>query len=298
MPDRRLPHHSQRTLSESSELELHSPEELLYFADQMLKTRDPNLMRAVVMESITALEAFVQKTVFAVLKGTMDPLLVKWMEEKTKMDFDSRLKILTPVALGRPIDVQGQLWSRYVDAKRIRNSVSHSGRRINYKRAKRVYDTAYDWLAYLGSTVEVDMALLRLKRRVETGGIRIVDERTAEVAVNRFFSSKKSMSVISQPLISNRSRPDILLKYGLHTVLVELKFVSGAIGRTEELIIHAITQTERLLVESEITRGALVVFTKQSIPHPWGGLRKVLDGRISVIGILVPSEVTSKESPY
>lgn len=291
MPRNRPTEEHHTGVDDASELELHSPEELLYFADRMLKSGDENLMRAVVMESITALEAFVQKTVFAVLKGTMDPLLVKWMEEKTKMDFDSRLSVLAPVALGRPIDKASVLWNRYVEAKRIRNSVSHSGRRIPFEKAKRVYETAYEWLAYLGSTIEVDLAMLRFKSRVETGQSYIVDEATATAAVKSFFTSKKAAEVIVQPHLLESLRADLVLKYGSHTVIVETKYFRAADVLAEKRVIDALENTERMLSGSQFERAAVLLFTQQTLPHPWGGLRKLHEGRISTLGIQLPPTI-------
>lgn len=51
------------------------------------------------LEAITALEAYVERTIFGLLEVTMDPQLVHWLAERTRMDFDARLGVLTPVAL-------------------------------------------------------------------------------------------------------------------------------------------------------------------------------------------------------
>jgi hypothetical protein len=48
------------------------------------------------------------------------------------MDFDSRLGVLTPVALRQPVDKASDLWKRYLRSKKIRNEVTHSGRRVTY----------------------------------------------------------------------------------------------------------------------------------------------------------------------
>ena len=122
------------------------------------------MMRAAVLEAITALEAFVQSTVFASLNGKIDPLLIQWLEHKTKMDFDSRLSVLTPIAVGRSVDKSSTLWSDYKKAKGIRNKVTHSGVKVSAKDARFVIDTVYNWLAYLGSTLEIEVALMGLKR--------------------------------------------------------------------------------------------------------------------------------------
>ena len=88
--------------------DLHTPEELLAGAEALLMSTDQGLtravdqqlMRPVVLEAITALEAFVHDRVFTRLREHMDPTLVDWLEKKTRTDFDSRLSILAPLALG------------------------------------------------------------------------------------------------------------------------------------------------------------------------------------------------------
>ncbi len=73
--------------------DLHTPEELLDNAETLLASSNPKMMRAVVLEAITALEAYVQSVVFSALGTKLDSLLVQWLEDKTKMDFDSRLSV-------------------------------------------------------------------------------------------------------------------------------------------------------------------------------------------------------------
>nr|MBA3691953.1 hypothetical protein [Acidobacteriota bacterium] len=80
--------------------QIHTPEELLDNAETLFATGNAKMMRAAVLEAITSLEAFVQTTVFSALNNKLDPLLVQWLQDKTKMDFDSRLSILTPIAVG------------------------------------------------------------------------------------------------------------------------------------------------------------------------------------------------------
>lgn len=123
--------------------EIHTPEELLDGAEVLFASANPKMMRAAVLEAIAALEAFVQDVVFTALRGKLDPLLVQWLEEKTRIDFDSRLSVLTPVAVGRQIDKQASLWKKYKGAKEIRNKVTHSGRKVSTDEARFVIDTVY-----------------------------------------------------------------------------------------------------------------------------------------------------------
>lgn len=89
--------------------DLHSPEELLATAEALVALGDPQMYRAAVLEAITALESCVALTVFERLELLLDPLLVQWLRDHTRMDFDSRLSVLTPVATGRPVDTRGTL---------------------------------------------------------------------------------------------------------------------------------------------------------------------------------------------
>jgi hypothetical protein len=153
--------------------DLHTPEELLDNAETLFAYNNPKMMRAAILEAITALESYVQAVVFSSLSEKLDPLLVQWLEDKTKMDFDSRLSVLTPVAVGQSIDKQSTLWTEYKRAKEIRNKVTHSGRKVSSTDARFVIDTVYKWLAYLGSTVELELALIRFKQYIEENSIKI-----------------------------------------------------------------------------------------------------------------------------
>ena len=133
--------------------DLHTPDEILENAEALLNSNNPKMFRGAILEAITALEAYVQKTVFASLENKLDPLLVKWLQEKTMMDFDTRLSLFTPIATGVFIDKQSDLWKDYKNAKDIRNKVTHSGKKVSKDDAQFVINTVYRWLASLGKTV-------------------------------------------------------------------------------------------------------------------------------------------------
>lgn len=124
---------------EASSADLHSSEELLATAEALLALADPQMYRAAVLEAITALESYVSGTVFEQLALLMDPLLVKWLRDRTRMDFDSRLSVLAPVATGRPVDTASGLWQDYKTAKTIRNSVTHTPERASVTRGRCSY---------------------------------------------------------------------------------------------------------------------------------------------------------------
>lgn len=267
--------------------ELHTPEELLDGAEVLFASANPKVMRAAVLEAITALEAFVQDVVFSVLRNKLDPLLVQWLEEKTKMDFDSRLSVLTPVAVGRPIDKQSSLWKDYKDAKEIRNKVTHSGRKISADEARFVIDTVYNWLAYLGSTIELEVALLGLKRYIEQEAkISIESERDAISLISEYFGrTKTASSAIEMSAPKRPVRADLVLKFGQHTVLVETKFSRGR--ATQSIVESAVEQVSKLMDTFSIGQGAVVIFQKGELQEGYDTVRQYLNGKVYAVVIKV-----------
>lgn len=244
--------------------ELHTPEELLDNAETLLESGNPKMMRAAVLEAITALEAFVQVVVFSSLKTKLDPLLVQWLEEKTRMDFDSRLSILTPVAVGQPIDKQSSIWKAYKDAKEIRNKVTHSGRKVSMADAKFVVDTVYQWLGFLGSTVELELAMLRLKRYVEENHISIASGREAVSLIRDYFGKTKAASGAHEVRVrlgQANWQVDLILTFGSMTVAVETKFLPKE-STLERRVREAVEQVKAYLLATGIIHGAVVIFKK------------------------------------
>jgi hypothetical protein len=265
---------------------IHRPEELLAVARHLLETSDPKVMRAVVLEAITALEAFVDQTVFEALRRRLDPALVDCLQDKTKMDFDARLSILTPAALGRPVDTGGQLWSRYKRAKEIRNKVTHSGRMVSNAEASDVYKTVYDWLAFLGSTADVDLALLDFKHQVESGAIPVPDENAAEQQIADFFGKATVSTSLFQPYWDPRRRPSAILEFGDITVVIEVKFVNSM--DLQSLIDAGVDQVSPYLTLDSRYRATLVLFNRTSIPDAFPALTLHGNGRISIVLVSLP----------
>ena len=256
--------------------DLHTPEELLDNAETLLASSNPKMMRAAVLEAITALEAYVQSVVFSVLGTKLDSLLVQWLEDKTKMDFDSRLSVLTPVAVGQPIDKQSTLWKEYKDAKEIRNKVTHSGRKVSPADAWSVISTVYKWLAYLGSTVELELALIGLKRYIEENGIKITSEREAISVIADYFGKTKaavSSQEVGVPLGTRKLRVDLILKFGSFTTLVETKFFSKE-ASARRRIADVVEQIKTYLAVTGITQSAAIIFQKGEIPEELESVNK------------------------
>ena len=256
--------------------DLHTPEELLDNAETLLASSNPKMMRAAVLEAITALEAYVQSVVFSALGTKLDSLFVQWLEDKTKMDFDSRLSVLTPVAVGQPIDKQSTPWKEYKDAKEIRNKVTHSGRKVSPADARSVISTVYKWLAYLGSTVELELALIGLKRYIEENGIKITSEREAISVLADYFGKTKaavSSQEVGVPLGTRKLRVDLILKFGSFTTLVETKFFSKE-ASARRRIADVVEQIKTYLAVTGITQSAAIIFQKGEIPEELESVNK------------------------
>lgn len=128
-----------------------TPAELLETAEILFEQGDGNrsIYRASVLEAITALEANVKAKVFSALQVKIGEELTNWLEEKTRMDFETRLSLFIPIATGLKVNKKDRLWGDYKKAKEIRNKVTHSGKNITRPQARSVIDTVYEWMEYL-----------------------------------------------------------------------------------------------------------------------------------------------------
>lgn len=131
-----------------------TPAELLETAEKLFSAADQNMYRAAILEAITALEANVRDKAFPALQNRVGSDLTKWLEEKTRMDFETRLGLFIPIATGLKVDKKDKLWNDYKKSKEIRNKVTHSGRRVTRVQARFVIDTVYEWIEYLNQAQE------------------------------------------------------------------------------------------------------------------------------------------------
>jgi hypothetical protein len=267
--------------------DINTPDELLANAERHYASTDLNAMRAAVLEAMAAFETFVQGKVFSSLEGKFDLALVSWLEKKTRTDFDSRLSVLAPVALGRPIDKQDALWRDYETARSIRHRVVHAGARVTREKARFVIDTVYKWLAFLGSSVEVQVALLGLKRFFERHPAPTInDEREAVDLVVKYFSKTKTAEIIRESYLpGSLFHPDVILKFGPYTVIIEAKFFKGqAIG---SFIRDVTRQLTSLITEHQAASGAVVVFFKGQVDPAYKNILVLQDGKLFVLVIPV-----------
>jgi hypothetical protein len=269
--------------------ELHTPDELLANAISMQASGDTKLFRGAILEAITALEAFVQKTVFKSLEGKLDPILVKWLEDKTKMDFDSRLSILAPVATGLQVDKKSTLWDDYKKAKEIRNKVVHSGRKVSEKDVESVIATVRDWLSYLGSTVELETVLLNFKRWAESRQIAIENEAQATHLICRFFQQTGAAAAEAEVQVMvghERLSADLVLDFGPRKVLVETKYVRDG-HNPQKVTRETVEQVDLLRRAAQIGQACIIIFLKgKSFPIA-DGLERHHNGEIVSIVVRV-----------
>lgn len=141
----------------SEELAL-SATELLETAEHLYSSGDNRALRAAVLEAVSALESFVHTAVSPRLPDKVGQQLATWLEAKTRTDFDARLSLLYPLATGLPIDKSSGLWTRYKSARRARNDVAHLGARITKPKARKIIDTVYELINYLGALPTPDIA--------------------------------------------------------------------------------------------------------------------------------------------
>jgi hypothetical protein len=254
-------------------------------AEVLAANPDPRMLRPAVLEAVTALETFVHNIVFDLLSHKIDPLLVTWLREKTRMDFDSRLSVLTPVAIGQPVDKGSRLWENYKKAKEIRNKVTHTGRRVSSKEARFVLRTVYDWLSYLKSTGELEMALLNLKREIEQAGVPVNSQKAAVDLIRAYFSRALQTPPEPEPRGAGGMRPDLVLAFGQEKVVVEAKFARGGYLQFRSMLSEAVEQVERMLTVTGAKRGAVVLFLRGELPASFETVKTLDNGRVSLVGI-------------
>lgn len=264
---------------------LHTPAELLDGAEALLRRGEPQFMRAAVLEAITALEAFVQRTVIGVLHEKLDTNLVTWLDEKTRMDFDTRLSLLAPIALGHPVDTSSERWQRYKSAKKIRNSVTHTGRRVTFSEAEEVVRTVHEWLSFLGSTVEVDLELLAFRRHFEKDVHAVDSGRRAEEVLRDYFGSSSAARATAEQGGADR-RADLVLTFGRHTVVLEAKVINTR--EYEPSVDAAVQQVLGVLPSFPEARAAVVVFNLAGFSPELPHLRHADNGRVSILLVSSP----------
>lgn len=277
---------------------IHTPEEILENAKILFETSNPRMMRAAILEAITALEAYVQYVVFLALGSKYPQPIVDLLDTKTRLDFDSRLSVLVPIATGLEIKTTSSLWVSYKKAKQIRNQVTHTGSKVSSKEAKFVINTVEEWLAYLASTAAMEIALVELKRYIETNQIPVKTSKDAEQVIAEYFGRTSAAINKTQVPIDARKkmRVDVALKFQEKIVIIETKLLKEP--PSSHLIERTVRQVEEYMNVSRVSTAAVVLFTNvetansekvRVFKNQWflGDPEKSEDGNIYVITIVV-----------
>jgi len=266
-------------------IEIFTPDELLENAEGHYSANERNSTRAAVLEAMAALETYVHKRVFSALEVKIDQNLIKWIEDKTKTDFDSRVTNLASVALGCSINRNGQLWDELRKARTIRNRVVHQGAKVAIDEARFVIDTVYKWIEFLGSSVEVQVALLRLKRFFNNHPyLSIKNEQEAKDILKNYFRKTKFADINQESEISNLpGRPDVLLKIGSHSVIVESK-LSGDTP-ISSFVSDVTDQLSRMMEMLNADTGAAILFYRGRFDPAYENILVLRDGKIFILVI-------------
>jgi hypothetical protein len=282
----------------SSQPQFHSPIDLLAGAEALLEKDDPHFNRAVVLEAISALEAYVGAIVFDSLEGTLNTALIDLLKQKTKMDFDSRLSVLVPVATGNIVEKNNTLWQDYKKARQIRNKVTHMGSVVTHEEAKFTVKTVYDWFSFLGSTAEIDNSFMGLKKTMENNPARFSSYETIEKEICKYFRITKGTDAKIGETITHTARgesgqgslvkmeADIVVEIGNKKVVIEIKtHVAHHPESIDALLKRATQQVKNLLYAGRFDKAVVLFICRSAIPDNYDKLIRDMGGRVSIIPV-------------
>ena len=261
---------------------LYGPEDLLRNAKHLLDSGDSKVMRAVVLESMAALEVYVHTKVFKILEKKLDSEFIEWLRKETRFNFTKRLGIITPLALDIKISKfkQSDLWRRYKEAREIRNSVSHGGIIISYDEAQVVYKIVYDWLACLGSSIGMELALIELKQYIEENHIPISTEVEGASIVNKYFKESSVANIMPEFSYAGAVAFDYVLRFGTKPVALEMKLLLRVPSDLNQYIMDLITRLSEFLDRFNIDKIAIIIFLKGEVEMSFQQIRKYDTGKI------------------
>lgn len=211
---------------------LHTPEEMLQGAEFLLNSENPTMLRAAVLEAFSALETYAGSTALSTLERRVyPPALAETLKRQLDDRLDSRLELLASAVVGHQMDPQ--LKKDFNEAKQIRNRVTHAGIKVSAPEARFVLKTVYKMLAYLGSNLELDLALAGFKRHIEDNKVPIETEEDAICVVRNYFGANKGAYAYTEmpKITSKRGHPqlrcDLILEFGPYRALVEVRCING-----------------------------------------------------------------------
>jgi hypothetical protein len=145
--------------------------------------------------------------------------------------------------------------------------VVHVGRKVSREEARFVLDTVHDWLAYLVSSVELELALRKLKRQVESKEVQVRDGHQAQNIVVEYFGREHAATTVFPSLATFEGvslAPDIILEFGKYRVAVTAKF--GTVRSLEAFSNRSLEDRQshpgRYRLPEMFTHGAVVFFAK------------------------------------
>jgi hypothetical protein len=254
--------------------DIHTPAEILDNAYSLLKSDKPEFMRSVVLESLSALEAYVQDTIFPLLESKMDLLFVKWLKDKTKSDFDSRMDQAVPLALNIRVDKGESLWREYKEAREIRNKVAHHNHITTKAEAMKVVKTVEAWLSYLGSHGGVDLSLAKLKLHIEAllseGRLPFNESKIVDI-ITTYYGDKLASTQMAREVNVKGYRADLVLDFGEYKTLFEIKMAKRHV---EDSILQLETLRSNLIEPSKY-RMVLVMLTESGVPRAYKDVTRI-----------------------
>lgn len=270
------------------ETKVHNPSELLAGAHSLLERDDPHFNRAAVLEAISALEAYVASVIMNALEQEYPASLVELLKQKTKMDFDSRLSVLVPLATGQDLDKGGQLWQKYKKCKGIRNKVTHIGSVVDYEEAKLTVNTVFEWLSFMGSTAEIDISMLSLKKTIERNPQKYSNYQSLENELSKFFditnSYKASFGNLHETPDGKLIESDIEVEIGSKKVVIEVRNLHDRFSIDMQLE-RASSMVRDLVHSGKFDKGVLLLLCRHEIPEKYESLIRRNSGRISIIPV-------------
>lgn len=268
--------------------QIHAPSDLLAGAESFLEKDDPHFNRAAVLEAISALEAYVGTVIIEALKQQYEDPLIELLKEKTKMDFDSRLGILVPLATGQAVDRNGELWQNYKRCKTIRNKVTHIGSIVSQEEAKLTVKTVYDWLSFMGSTAEIDISMHSLKKAIEREPEKYSSYGSIEFEICRFFGVTKGGNTVVgnyHKMPDGRAiESDIEVEIGNKKVVIEIRNFHDRFSIDLQLD-RATSHIRNLLYTGGFDKGVVLLLCRSEIPQKYEELIRQDKGRISIVPV-------------
>jgi hypothetical protein len=148
--------------------------------------------------------------------------------------------------------------------------------------ARFVIDTVYDWLAYLGSALEIELSLLRLKSYVEKNEVLIPDYESALNLIGEYYSAKRTTR---NSVSDNPGDEDFMIKIGPFNTSIDVMFIDGMTvsvssawvpKRLEnKLILEAVTK----FPDAGIYQKVIIVFRRGELEEKYQTVMKVPTGK-------------------